>query len=67
MITTSIAFGLWKLIAVLLIVVAVVDLLTMSKTRRIRLHHRQGQGLLEVIRKGLARLVRATPAASAAL
>jgi hypothetical protein len=42
MITTSIALGLWKLVAVLLIVVAVVDLLTMSRARRIRLHHRQG-------------------------
>jgi hypothetical protein len=42
MITTTLALGLWKLVAVLLIVVAVVDLLTMSKGRRIHLHHRQG-------------------------
>ncbi len=42
MITTSIAFGLWKLLAVLLIVVAVVDLLTMSRAFRIHLHSRNG-------------------------
>jgi hypothetical protein len=40
--TTTLALGLWKLVAVLLIVVAVVDLLTMSKARRIHLHHRHG-------------------------
>lgn len=42
MIATSVAFGLWKLVAVLLIVVAVVDLLTMSRARRINLHSRNG-------------------------
>jgi hypothetical protein len=42
MITTTLALGLWKLVAVLLIVVAVVDLLTMSKARRIHLHYRHG-------------------------
>lgn len=42
MITTTIAIGLWKLIAVFLIVVAVLDLLTMSQARRIRHHHHHG-------------------------
>jgi hypothetical protein len=42
MITTTTALVLWKLIAVLLILVAVIDLLTMSQHRRIRLHYHQG-------------------------
>ena len=41
MITTT-ALLLWKLIAALLIVIAVFDLLTMSQERRIRLYRYQG-------------------------
>ena len=41
MITTT-ALLLWKLIAVFLIVIAVLDLLTMSQERRIRLYSHQG-------------------------
>ncbi len=41
MITTT-ALVLWKLIAALLIVIAVFDLLTMSQERRIRLYSLQG-------------------------
>ena len=42
MLTTTTALVLWKLVAAFLIVVAVFDLLTMSKDRRIRLYHHQG-------------------------
>jgi DNA-directed RNA polymerase specialized sigma24 family protein len=41
MITTT-ALLLWKLIAVFLIVIAVLDLLTMSQERRIRLYRYRG-------------------------
>ena len=41
MITTT-ALLLWKLIAALLVVIAVFDLLTMSQERRIRLYSHQG-------------------------
>ena len=41
MITTT-ALLLWKLIAALLIVIAVFDLLTMSQERRIRLYRYRG-------------------------
>jgi DNA-directed RNA polymerase specialized sigma24 family protein len=41
MLTTT-ALVLWKLIAVILVLFAVVDLLTMSQERKIRLHHGQG-------------------------
>jgi len=41
MITTT-ALVLWKLIAALLLVIAVLDLLTMSQERRIRLYRYQG-------------------------
>ena len=41
MITTT-ALLLWKLVAVLMIVIAVFDLLTMSQERRIRLYRYQG-------------------------
>ena len=40
--TTTALMVLWKLIAVLLIVVAVLDLLTMSRQRRINLYSHQG-------------------------
>ena len=41
MITTT-ALLLWKLVAALLIVIAVFDLLTMSQERHIRLYSHQG-------------------------
>jgi predicted DNA-binding protein YlxM (UPF0122 family) len=41
MITTT-ALVLWKLVAALLVVIAVLDLLTMSQKRRIRLYSNQG-------------------------
>ena len=41
MITTT-ALLLWKLVAVFLVVLAVLDLLTMSQERRIRLYSHQG-------------------------
>lgn len=41
MLTTT-ALVLWKLIAVFLIVIAVLDLLTMSRERRIKLYSHQG-------------------------
>jgi DNA-directed RNA polymerase specialized sigma24 family protein len=40
--TITTALLLWKLVAVFLTLVAVLDLLTMDQARRIRLHHRQG-------------------------
>ncbi len=36
------ALVMWKLTAVFLVLIAVLDLLTMSQERRIRLHHTQG-------------------------
>ena len=39
---TATLLGLWKLLAVFLIVVAVVDLLTMSQARKIHRLHRLG-------------------------
>ena len=41
MITTT-ALLLWKLIAALLVIIAILDLLTMSQERRIRLYSHQG-------------------------
>lgn len=41
MLTTT-ALVLWKLIAVLLVLIAVLDLLTMSRERRIKLYSHQG-------------------------
>jgi predicted DNA-binding protein YlxM (UPF0122 family) len=41
MITTT-ALVLWKLVAVFLVVIAILDLLTMSQERRIRLYRYQG-------------------------
>ena len=41
MLTTT-ALLLWKLIAVILVVIAVLDLLTMSRERRIKLYIHQG-------------------------
>ena len=41
MLTTT-ALVLWKLVASLLVVIAIIDLLTMSQERRIRLYRYQG-------------------------
>jgi predicted DNA-binding protein (UPF0251 family) len=41
MITTT-ALVLWKLVAVFLVIIAILDLLTMSQERRIRLYRYQG-------------------------
>jgi hypothetical protein len=41
MLTTT-ALVLWKLVASLLVVIAILDLLTMSRERRIRLYRHQG-------------------------
>ncbi len=41
MLTTT-ALLAWKLIAVFLVVIAILDLLTMSRERRIKLYHHQG-------------------------
>ena len=41
MITTT-ALLLWKLVAALLVIIAILDLLTMSQERRIRLYRYQG-------------------------
>ncbi len=41
MITTT-ALVLWKLVAVFLVLIAILDLLTMSQERRIRLYRYQG-------------------------
>jgi predicted DNA-binding protein YlxM (UPF0122 family) len=55
MITTT-ALVLWKLIAALLIVIAVFDLLTMSQERRIRLYKLQGHSQQSIAdRLGISR------------
>ena len=55
MITTT-ALLLWKLIAVFLIVIAVLDLLTMSQERRIRLYSLQGHSQRSIAdRMGISR------------
>ncbi len=42
MLTTTTALVLWKLAAVFLVLIAVFDLLTMSRERRIKLYSHQG-------------------------
>jgi DNA-binding NarL/FixJ family response regulator len=55
MLTTT-ALLLWKLIAVFLFVIAVFDLLTMSRERRIKLYSHQGQSQQSIAdRLGISR------------
>ena len=55
MITTT-ALLLWKLIAALLVVIAVFDLLTMSQERRIRLYRYRGLSQASIAdRMGISR------------
>ena len=55
MITTT-ALLLWKLIAALLVIIAILDLLTMSQERRIRLYSVQGHSQRSIAdRMGISR------------
>jgi predicted DNA-binding protein YlxM (UPF0122 family) len=55
MLTTT-ALVLWKLIAVFLVLVAVFDLLTMSRERRIKLYSHQGHSQQSIAdRLGISR------------
>ncbi|MBW0165963.1 MAG: hypothetical protein KXJ49_00510 [Vulcanococcus sp.] len=55
MITTT-ALLLWKLIAALLVIIAILDLLTMSRERRIKLYSLQGLSQRSIAdRLGLSR------------